>query len=282
MMLAVVNAVAEAPPPQFSGGGKWEAMHGDMAGHHEIRVDGPKRHHYRLFCPLERDGVSVGLGGPSLVLICGKDKPFRTVLSPRDYAEVRRLGSEYLGRRVRSVVRWSSRSRTDATAGPTTDCIANKFDVVAKRRSQPDERGERGVRALLREQSAHDLRVSVDGRRKAGLADAGLLARGVECPHYLVDGVHLCACLGTVVIQTEIIVLAGDETHAEIVAKHIVEDEWPARDLRKSFFRFQAQPMSHLPVGCDENEFPEDNTLEEPERTIRELIEGGAAPRMCS
>jgi hypothetical protein len=88
--------------------------------------------------------------------------------------------------------------------------------------------------------------------------------------------------LFTVVIQTEIIVLAGDETHAEIVAKQIVEDEWPARNLRESSFKFQAQPMSHLPVGWDENEFPEDNTLEEPERTIRELIERGAAPRMCS
>jgi hypothetical protein len=27
---AILNAVAEAPPPAFGGGGKWEAMHGDM------------------------------------------------------------------------------------------------------------------------------------------------------------------------------------------------------------------------------------------------------------
>jgi Txe/YoeB family toxin of Txe-Axe toxin-antitoxin module len=105
MILAVVNAVAEAPPPQFSGGGKWEAMHGEMAGYYEIRVDGPGRHHYRLFCLLERDGRAVGLGGPSLVLICGRDKPFRTVLSAPDYGEVRRLGSEFLGRDPRSVLR---------------------------------------------------------------------------------------------------------------------------------------------------------------------------------
>lgn len=104
-MLAVVNAVADAPPPQFSGGGKWEAMHGEMGGYYEIRVDGSDRHHYRLFCVLERGGAAVGLGGPSLVLITGKDKPFRTVLSARDYAEVRRLGSEYLSRRPRSVLR---------------------------------------------------------------------------------------------------------------------------------------------------------------------------------
>lgn len=30
-ILAVLDAVAAAPPPAFSGGGKWEAMHGDMA-----------------------------------------------------------------------------------------------------------------------------------------------------------------------------------------------------------------------------------------------------------
>lgn len=35
---AILNAVAKAPPPAFSGGGKWEAMHGDMAGIYEVRV----------------------------------------------------------------------------------------------------------------------------------------------------------------------------------------------------------------------------------------------------
>jgi hypothetical protein len=29
---AVLDAVAAAPPPRFSGGGKWEAMHGAMKG----------------------------------------------------------------------------------------------------------------------------------------------------------------------------------------------------------------------------------------------------------
>ena len=101
---AVLDAVAAAPPPRFSGGGKWEAMHDEMAGYYEIRVDGAGRRHYRLFCLLERDGGKVGLGGPSLVLITGKDKPFRTVLSARDYAQVRRLGSEYLSRTPRSVL----------------------------------------------------------------------------------------------------------------------------------------------------------------------------------
>jgi len=105
MMMAVVKAVSEAPPPMFSGGGKWEAMHGTMTGWYEVRVDGPGRHHYRIFCLLERDGTRLGLGGPSLVLICGKHKPFRSVLSDRDYAEVRALGEEYRARVPRSVAR---------------------------------------------------------------------------------------------------------------------------------------------------------------------------------
>ena len=30
-------------------------MHDDMAGYHEVHVDGPDRTHYRLFCLLEPD-----------------------------------------------------------------------------------------------------------------------------------------------------------------------------------------------------------------------------------
>ena len=104
-MIAVVRAVAAAPPPAFSGGGYWEAMHDDMKGWFEVRVDGPNRHHYRLFCLLERDGSNLGLGGPSVVIVTGKDKPFKTVLSDADYAEVRALGDEFRARNPRSVER---------------------------------------------------------------------------------------------------------------------------------------------------------------------------------
>jgi hypothetical protein len=63
---AVLKAVAEAPPNAFAGGGYWEAMHGTMAGYHEVRVDGRDRRHYRPFCVLERDGARVGLAeGPA-------------------------------------------------------------------------------------------------------------------------------------------------------------------------------------------------------------------------
>ncbi len=103
-MIAVVRAVADAPPPAFSGGGRWEAMHGKMSGIYEVRVDGPNRHHYRLFCVLERDGAQLGLGGPSLVLIAGKDKPFQTKIGEREYDEALALVAEFKSRKPRSIL----------------------------------------------------------------------------------------------------------------------------------------------------------------------------------
>jgi hypothetical protein len=99
---AVLVAVAAAPPKRFAGGGYWEAMKGDMSGWFEVRVDGPQRHHYRLFCRLDYDAI--GHDKPLLVVIAGLDKPFRTTLSGADYAHVRALGDEYLARNPRSVV----------------------------------------------------------------------------------------------------------------------------------------------------------------------------------
>jgi hypothetical protein len=78
-------------------------MHGSMGGYFEVRVDGPGRRHYRLFCLLERAGDTLGLGGPSIVAITGMSKAFRTTFSESDYAKVRKLGGEYRARRPRSV-----------------------------------------------------------------------------------------------------------------------------------------------------------------------------------
>lgn len=101
-MRAVLIAVASAPPKKFAGGGYWEAMHGDMTGWFEVRVDGtPRRTHYRLFCLLDYDALHGGT--PLLAIIDGRSKPFRTTLSSRDYAAVRRLGDEYRSRQPRSV-----------------------------------------------------------------------------------------------------------------------------------------------------------------------------------
>jgi hypothetical protein len=94
---AVLDAVAAAPPPSFSGGGKWEAMHDDMAGYFEVRVQGGGTNH-RLFCILERDADD--LGGSSIVCIEGLSKPRRTAAHPRDYRRVRRFGAEFRKRRT--------------------------------------------------------------------------------------------------------------------------------------------------------------------------------------
>lgn len=76
-------------------------MKGDMTGWFEVRVDGPKRHHYRLYCRLDYEAQR--RPKPLLVVITGLDKPFRTELSRADYARVRRLGEEYLSRNPRSI-----------------------------------------------------------------------------------------------------------------------------------------------------------------------------------
>lgn len=102
-MRAVLVAVAAAPPKRYSGGGYWEAMKGDMTGWFEVRVDGPQRHHYRLYCRLDYEATNLGLTRPLLVVIAGLDKPFRTELTTADYARVRAFGDEYLSRNPRSI-----------------------------------------------------------------------------------------------------------------------------------------------------------------------------------
>jgi len=59
-------------------------MKGEMTGWFELRVDGPKRHHYRLFCLLDYDAVGDTDSKPLLVVVQGLDKPFRTELTKAD------------------------------------------------------------------------------------------------------------------------------------------------------------------------------------------------------
>jgi Txe/YoeB family toxin of Txe-Axe toxin-antitoxin module len=100
-ILAVLEIVRDAPPPQFSGGGKWEAMHGSMGGYYEIRVTGPGRAQYRLFCILDNGTpaqlAARGFHEPKIAVITGVVKPTRTVLSDPEYKKyVRDLGDRYL------------------------------------------------------------------------------------------------------------------------------------------------------------------------------------------
>jgi hypothetical protein len=100
-LLAVLEAVRAAPPPAFSGGGKWEAMHGSMSGYHEIRVTGPGRRHYRLFCILDNGSAEElaerGFPGPQIVVINGMVKPNASLFTDGEYEKhVRRLGDRYI------------------------------------------------------------------------------------------------------------------------------------------------------------------------------------------
>lgn len=75
-------------------------MHGDMGGYYEIRLTGPGRRQYRLFCILDNGSPKElserGFAQPQIAVITGMVKASATKFSNRDYAKVRRLGSDYL------------------------------------------------------------------------------------------------------------------------------------------------------------------------------------------
>lgn len=107
-IFAVLEAVRAAPPPAFSGGGKWEAMHGTMAGYYEIRTTGPGRRHYRLFCRLENGSEAelhaLGFDRPQIVVINGMVKKNASLFTAAEYKKhVHDLGDNYLNRRPRPV-----------------------------------------------------------------------------------------------------------------------------------------------------------------------------------
>ena len=108
-LLAVLDAVAEAPPPQYSGGGKWEAMHGSMGGFHEVRATGSGREQFRLFCVLENAAADElarrGLQRPAVAVITGLRKLWRTTFGERDYRAVRELGDDHAANRPRRIAR---------------------------------------------------------------------------------------------------------------------------------------------------------------------------------
>jgi Txe/YoeB family toxin of Txe-Axe toxin-antitoxin module len=107
-MFAVLEAVRAAPPPAFSGGGKWEALHGRMAGYYEVRGTGPGRMHYRLFCRLENatpaELKSLGFDRPQIVVVSGMVKKNAELFTDAEYKKnVRDLGDDYLSRVPRPI-----------------------------------------------------------------------------------------------------------------------------------------------------------------------------------
>lgn len=74
-------------------------MHGDMTGWHEIRLTGPGREQFRLFCLLENgtdeELIKRGLAKPAIAVITGMRKKSGELFADRDYAKVRRLGEDH-------------------------------------------------------------------------------------------------------------------------------------------------------------------------------------------
>ncbi|MFD4431328.1 hypothetical protein [Nocardia sp. NPDC058497] len=97
---AALIAVAAAPPKRFSGGGYWEAMHGEMTGWFEIRCDS-RPLHYRIFCRLDYEAI--GRDKPLLVVVGGLTKAYGTTFSRAEYQTIRDLGAEYSATNPRSV-----------------------------------------------------------------------------------------------------------------------------------------------------------------------------------
>ena len=106
-LIAVLDDIAEAPPPRFSGGGRWEAMHGAMAGFFEVRAQGPGREQFRVFCVLENGTAQElarrGLPRPAVAVITGMHKPWGAAFRARDYEQVRRQGDDHRSRFPRRI-----------------------------------------------------------------------------------------------------------------------------------------------------------------------------------
>jgi hypothetical protein len=108
-MLAVLDAVAAAPPPRFSGGGLWEAMHGDMHGAitrcasraHPTAASTGSSADWRI--PVRRNWRSSACPGPRSRVITGLHKPWMTTFAETDYAAVRVIGEESLAQIPRRI-----------------------------------------------------------------------------------------------------------------------------------------------------------------------------------
>lgn len=104
----VLDTIRHAPPPRFSGGGFWEAMHGTMNGYYEIRITGPGRVQHRLFCILDNaDGEGLaerGFDEPQVAVINGISKRSGERFTDAEYERaVRDLGDNYLATLPRRV-----------------------------------------------------------------------------------------------------------------------------------------------------------------------------------
>lgn len=98
MLLAILVAVRDAPPPSFPPSGMWHAMHGDMKGFHEAR-DAHDGRLYRVFCVLDSRAHTHGLDAKVITLVCGGVKRVRNPMDDTIYEEALRYRTDYLATR---------------------------------------------------------------------------------------------------------------------------------------------------------------------------------------
>jgi hypothetical protein len=89
MLLAIVVAVRDAPPPSFPPSKMWHVMHGEMKGFYEAR-DEHDGQLYRMFCVLDSQAPEHGLDAKALALICGAAKPVRSTSNWAGWRPTRR------------------------------------------------------------------------------------------------------------------------------------------------------------------------------------------------
>ena len=95
MLLAIVVAVRDAPPPSFPPSRMWHVMHGAMKGFYEARDEHDGRL-YRVFCVLDGQAPEHGLDAKALTLICGGVKPLRSPMDKSVYEQALAYREDYL------------------------------------------------------------------------------------------------------------------------------------------------------------------------------------------
>jgi hypothetical protein len=98
MLLAIVVAVRDAPPPSFPPSKMWHVMHGEMKGFYEAR-DEHDGQLYRMFCVLDSQAPEHGLDAKAFTLICGGAKLVRSPMDKGVYDEALAYREDYLATR---------------------------------------------------------------------------------------------------------------------------------------------------------------------------------------
>ena len=98
MLLAIVVAVRDAPPPSFPPSKMWHVMHGEMKGFYEAR-DEHDGQLYRVFCVLDSQAPEHGLDAKVFTLICGGAKPVRSPMDKSVFEQALAYSEDYLATR---------------------------------------------------------------------------------------------------------------------------------------------------------------------------------------